>query len=81
MKNSIAYVVSKNKTIANSRSLNTTISYIVGISIFVFKKYWHRVFNLTEFNMSPTFKQFLQAKTDNAEKKQNILVTIIRHSG
>ena len=53
---------------AHRMSLNNRISCVVGISIFGFKKYWQKVFNLMELNMSPTFKQFFQAKTDNAEK-------------
>ena len=53
----------------NSMILNNRISIVMGISIFGFKKYWHKVFNLMELNMSPTLKQFLQAETVNADKK------------
>ena len=50
-------------------SLNNRISYVVGISIFGFKKYCQTFFNLMELNMIPTFKKLLKAKTFNAEKK------------
>ena len=66
MNNAIDYVAPKTKTMAHITILNNRISYVVGISIFRFKKYWKIVFNLTELNMSPTFKKFLQSKTDNA---------------
>ena len=69
MNNAIACVAPKNKTIAHIMSRNNRISYVVGISIFGFNTYCKRVFNLIELNMIPTFKQFLQAEIDNAEKK------------
>ena len=59
----------KNKTMTHSMKLNNTIICVVGISVFGFKKYWQRFFNFMELNMSPTFKQILQAETDNADKK------------
>ena len=68
MDNSIASVALKNKTIAHITSPNNRILCIVGISIFGFKKYWQVFFNLIGINISPTFKQFLQAETDNAKK-------------
>ena len=49
----------------HNMSLNNRISCVVVISIFGFKKYWKTVFNLMELNMSPTFKQLLQAETVN----------------
>ena len=54
---------------AHIASLNNRISFVVGISIFGFKKYWHTVFNFKDLNMSPTFKQFLKEKTVNSKKK------------
>ena len=39
MNNVIAYVAPKNKTMANSMSLNNRISCVVGISILGFKTY------------------------------------------
>ena len=48
MKNVIAYVAPKNKTIAHSMSLNNVISFVVVISIFGFKTYWKQVFDLME---------------------------------
>ena len=56
---------------ANSMRLNNRISCVVGISIFRFEKYWQRVFNLMEIKTTPTFEQFLQAKTINAEKNKS----------
>ena len=56
---------------AHSMSLNNRISCVVGILIFGFNKYWQTVFTLIKLNMSPTFKQFLQAETDNTEKKKS----------
>ena len=52
-------------------SLNFRILCIVEISIFGFKKYWQRVFNFLELNMSSTFKQFLQTKIDHSEKNKS----------
>ena len=46
MNNVIAYVALKKKTMAHSMILNNMISCVVGISIFGFKTYWKRVFNL-----------------------------------
>ena len=71
MNKAITYVAPKNKTMTHSMSLLNRISYIVAISIFVFKKYWQTVFNFMELNMIPTFKQFLQVKTENAEKNKS----------
>ena len=48
MKNVIAYVAPKNKTIAHSMRLNNMISFVVVISIFGFKTYWKQVFDLME---------------------------------
>ena len=76
MKNVIAYVVPKNKTMVHIMSLNNRISCVVGISIFGFKIYWKRVFNFMEIKTTPTFKQFLQAETLNAKKKKVILSNI-----
>ena len=70
MKNVIAYVAPKNKTMAHSMSLNNRISCVVVISIFGFKTYRKEVFNLMEIQTTQTFKQFLQAKTFNAEKNK-----------
>ena len=41
------------------------------ISIFGFNKYRQIVFNLMKLNMSPTFKQFFQAKTENTDKNKS----------
>ena len=48
MENVIAYVATKNKTMAHSISLNNRILCVVGIYIFGFKTYWKRVFSLME---------------------------------
>ena len=69
MKNAIACVSPKSKTVVNITSLNNRISCVAGIPIFGFKKYWQIFFNFLELNTRPTFKQFFQAKTVNAEKK------------
>ena len=69
MKNVIPYVAPKNNMMEHSTSLNNRISFVVGISVFWFKKYWVKLFNLMDIKTTPTFKQFLQAKTPNAEKK------------
>ena len=61
MNNTITYLAPKIKTVAHSMSLNNRISCVVGISIFGF--------NLMELNMIPNFKQFLQVKTVNTDKK------------
>ena len=71
MNNEIAYVAPQNTTMTYSMSLNNRISCVVGISIFGFNKYWQTVFILTDLNMIPTFKQFLQAKTVKAEKNKS----------
>ena len=73
MNNAIAYVVPNNKTMAYSMILNNRISCVVGISILGFKKYWQIVFNLMDLNMSPTFKQFVQAKIVNADKTNHTI--------
>ena len=72
MNNAIEYLASKNKTMAHITSLKNRIYCVAGISIFGFKKYWHTVFNLMELNMIPTFKQFSQDETVNAEKNHAI---------
>ena len=51
--------------------LNYRILRVVGISIFGFKKYWQIVFNLMEIRTIPTFKQFFQATTLNADKNMS----------
>ena len=71
MKNVIAYVALKNKTMAHSMSLNNRISCVVGISIFGFKTYWKQVFGLMQIQTSSTFEQFLQAETLNARKNKS----------
>ena len=71
MNNVIAYVAPKNKTMVHSMTLNNRISCIVGISIFGFKTYWEQVFNLMDIKTTPTFTDFLQAETLNAEKKKS----------
>ena len=71
MNNVIAYVAPKNKTMAHSMSLNNRISFIVGISIFGFKTYWKRVFDLTEIQKTSTFKLLLQGETLNNEKNKS----------
>ena len=69
--NAITYVVPKNKTMAHSISLNNSILRIVVISVFGFKTYWKRVFNLMEIKTTPTFKQFLQSETLSADKSKS----------
>ena len=71
MKNVIAYVTPRNKTMEHSMILNNSISCVVGISILGFKIYWKQVFNLMEIKTTPTFKQFLKAETLNAEKNKS----------
>ena len=71
MNNVIAYVAPKNKMIAHRMSLNNKISCVVGISIFVFKKYWKRVFALMEIQTTPTFEQLLQAVTLNTKRNKS----------
>ena len=71
MNNVIAYVTPKNKTMSHTMSLNNRISCIVGISIFVFKKYWKRVFHLMEKQTTPTLEQLLKAETINAKKNKS----------
>ena len=71
MKNLIATVAPKNKTMAHSVILNNRISCVVGISIFGFKTYWKQVFNLMEIQTTQTFKQFLQAENLNAERNNS----------
>ena len=70
MENVIAYVVPKNKTMVHSMILNNRVSFVVGISIFWFNKYWKQVFNLMEIQTTQTFKHFLQVKTLNAKKNK-----------
>ena len=57
---------------AHSMSLNNSISCVVGISIFGFKKYWQAFFNFIELNNIPSFLKFLQDETVNAEKNHAI---------
>ena len=71
MKNMIAYVAQKKKTMAYSMSLNNRISCVVGIFIFGFKTYWKQVFDLMEIQTSSMFEQFLQAETLNAENNKS----------
>ena len=71
MKNVIAYVAPKNKTMAHSMGLINRISCVVGISIFGFKTYWKQVFTLTEIQTTSTFEQFVQVETLNAEKNKS----------
>ena len=58
----------KNNIMAHIISLNSRISYVVRVSIFVFYRYWPEVSDLVDLNIRPTFKQSLQAKTINPEK-------------
>ena len=51
--------------------LNSKISCVVGISIFGFDKHQKTLFNLREFNISPTFKQLFHAKKINANKTKH----------
>ena len=67
MRNVIAYVAPKSKTMAHSMSLNNPISCVVGISIFGFKTYWKQVFDLMEIQTSSTFEQFLQAENTHRQ--------------
>ena len=53
---------------AHIMSLNSRISCVARVSIFVFYRYWPEVFDLVDLNIRPTFKQSLQAKTINPEK-------------
>ena len=55
MNNVISYVAPKNKTMAHITSLNSSISCVVGVSIFGFKTYWKQVFGLMEIQTSSTF--------------------------
>ena len=71
MNNTIAYVAPKNKTWANTMSLNNNITCVVAISIFGFRKYWQMFFNLMEINMSPTFKYLLQSKIEKGDKNKS----------
>ena len=66
----IVYVAPKNNTMAHSMSLNSRISFVVGISIFGFNKYCQAVFYLMDIDMIPSFKQIFQSKTTNAEKNE-----------
>ena len=71
MKNVIAYVAPKNKTMAHNMSLNNRISCVVGVFIFGFKKYWKQVFGLMEIQIIQTFKQLLQTETLNDKKNKS----------
>ena len=71
MNNVIAYVASKNKTMAHSMSLKNRISCVVVISIFGFKIYWKQVFNMMDIHTNQTFKHFLQAKTLNTKNSKS----------
>ena len=73
MNNAIIYVAPKNNTMEHITSLKNRIYCMEGIFIFWFNKYRHKLFSLMEINMIPTFKQFLQSETVNADKtKHNI---------
>ena len=61
---------------ANIMSLNSKISCVVRVSIFVFYRYWPEVFDLVDLNIRPTFKQSLQAK--KSTPKKIILVPILQ---
>ena len=65
-----SHTLRQKKTMAYIMSLNNRICRVVGICIIGFKKYWQTVFNLMGINISPTFKQSLQAETVNAEKNK-----------
>ena len=71
MNNVITYVVPKNKTMEHIMGLKNRISCVVVTSIFGFKKYWHKVFNLMELNMSPSSKQLFQSEIFNANKNKS----------
>ena len=71
MNNVIAYVATKNKTMAHSMSLNNRISCVVGMSIFGFKISWKQVFDLMEIKTTSTFEQFLQAEKLDAKKNKS----------
>ena len=71
MKNVIAYVVPKNKNMAHSTSLNNRISCVVVISIFGFKTYWKKVFDLMDIKTTQTFKHFLQAEELNVDNNNS----------
>ena len=71
IKNVIAYVAPKNKTMAHITSLNNRISCVVGISIFGLKTYWNQVYNLMEIQTNQTFEQLFQAETLNADKNKS----------
>ena len=71
MNNVITYVAPKIKTMAHSMILNNKISCVVGISIFGFKKYWQRVFNLMWIKTTPSFKYLLQVEKLNAEENKS----------
>ena len=73
MNNVIAYVAPKNKTMSHIMSLNNRIYCVVGMSVFGFNTYWKQVFALMEIKKIPTFKQFLQAKTSNSNKKSHTI--------
>ena len=71
MKNVIANVAPKNKTMAHRTSLNNMILCVVGISIFGFKTYRKQVFNLMEIQTTQTLEELLQAETLKVEKKKS----------
>ena len=71
MKNVIAYVAPKNKTMLHSMILKNRIYCVVGISIFAFKTYWKQVFDLMDIQTTHTFKHLLQAKTLNAKNNNS----------
>ena len=72
MNNAVAYIAPKNKMMENITGVNNRISCVVGISIFVFKRYWQRFINFMEIKTTTTtFKQFLQAETFNTEKNKS----------
>ena len=61
----------KNNTMVHSMSLNNSMSYVVGMSIFGFKTYWKQVLKFTEIQTTSTFEQFLQAETLNSKKNKS----------
>ena len=67
MNNVISYVAPKKWHTA--WALKIIISYVFGISIFGFDKYWQKLFEMMELKISPKFKKVLIAETINYEKK------------
>ena len=61
----------KNKMMVYRLCLNNRISCVVGISSFGFMATWKRVLFLMDIKTRPTFKQLLQVKIVNANKKKS----------